>query len=188
MANRGADSAVIAEWDAEQNRPVHLIRVEFSTTVVTITDAYKDIDYNGETYTALGHFLSFSDIQETTELQVTNMIGQLSGIDQSMISIILGEQYIDRPVNVYLAMCASDWSVVSDPVLIFGGRINKPSIAEDPDAGTSIVSIEASNHLSDFERRPGRHTNDSEQQALFPGDRGFEFTSVLNKVVKWGQE
>ena len=38
----------------------------------------------------------------------------------------------------------------------------------------------------DFQRTPGRHTNDPEEQIWFPGDRGFKFVTNINQQIKWG--
>ena len=41
---------------------------------------------------------------------------------------------------------------MSDPLLIFNGRINNPVIQEDVDRGTSTVSVQASSLFVDFDR------------------------------------
>jgi len=189
MADRGATAAALAEMAKASNQPVHLLQVALDAPTGTIyaTDAYKDIEWGGNIYTALGHLLSFSDIEETAELQVASLTVTLSGVDQAYISLFLSEHYIDRALRIYTGFLDSSDTLIADPVLIFDGRMDQPVIQEDPDAGTSVVAVRATNAWVDFERRPGRHTNHQEQQIWFPGDRGFEFASEIVKDIVWGR-
>ncbi len=63
--------------------------------------------------------------------------------------------------------------------------MDEPIIDDDPNAGKSIVTLKATNHWADFGRRLGRRTN-YEEQNLFLGDMGLEFTSEINKEIRWG--
>jgi hypothetical protein len=188
MADRGASAAVITELGKSQNRPFHLVEVVFDVTPIYITDAWMNISRNGQTYTALGHFLGFSDIEESSELQVANLTAQLSGVDQSVISAVLTENYIDRPLRIYKGFLDGNMAVIANPVLIFEGRMDSPVIQENPDDGSCVVSVSATNAWVDFERLSGRHTNHEEQQIFFPGDMGFEFVSEITQEITWGRK
>ena len=76
--------------------------------------------------------------------------------------------------------------LVYEPVLVFDGLINRPVIEEDPENGTATISIEAANQFADFERRPGRHTSNAEQQLFYPGDKGMEYASQQDRNITWG--
>ena len=115
------------------------------------------------------------------------MSGELTGVEKTFISAVLSENYIDRVVTIYKAFLNSSMALITDPILIFSGRLNQPSITENPDAGTSTVSLTATSHWVDFERRPSRHTNHAEQQIHFSGDKGFEFASEITKEITWGR-
>ena len=152
-----------------------------------MTDAFKDISYNSNTYTAVGHFMGFSDIEEAAEVIVSSVTLSLGGIDQVWVSRVLNKAYIDRTVKVYTAFLDDALALVVDPVLIFEGRMDTPTIQENPDAGTSSVSVTATNAWVDFSRTTGRHTNHEEQQVHFAGDKGFEFASEIVSDIKWGK-
>ena len=188
MTDRGATTAVKTELAKSQNQPVHLMQVMFSTTPVYITDAWRDISWGGNTYTALGHLLGFSNIEETADLNVSSITAQLSGVDQSLISAVLGERYIDRVLRIYKAFLNDNMAVIANPILLFEGRMDAPVIEENPDDGTCTVSVQANNIWVDFERTSGRHTNHEEQQHYFPGDKGFEYVSELTKEIIWGRK
>ena len=188
MAERGATPAVLTELAKTQNQPCHLVQIVFDDVTSYLTDAYKIIPYDGNDYLAAGSFLSFSDIEETTDLTVTSLSLTISGVDQSFMAAILSKDFIDRQVLIYKAFLdVSDDSLIADPLLIFDGRMDAPFITEDPDAGTCEVVIKATNAWVDFQRRPGRRTSNAEQQLLFAGDLGMEFASEVTKEISWGR-
>ena len=185
--DRNASTSVITELGAEQNFPVHLCEIYFDNERIFLTDAYRQISWDGNDYISMGHLLGFGDIEETHELVVSNMTVSLSGVDQRYFSTFLSVSYVDRQITSYKSFLNVNTEVlVTDPILIFDGRMDQPVIAEDPDAGTSVVTVNCTNAWVDFERRPGRKTNYEEQQIWFPGDKGFEFASEITKEIKWG--
>jgi len=193
MADRDATAAVVTELGKAQNQPIHLIEVTVEDSAGTdipnyMTDAWMDIVWNGKTYRALGHFIGFSDIEETADVQVNSLSLSLSGVDQTWISAFLSYYYIDRPVKIYKAMLDTNMAVISDPVLIFEGRMDEPGIEENPDDGSCIVTVSATNVWVDFERKAGRHTNHEEQQIFFPGDLGFQYASEVVSDLTWGRK
>lgn len=186
MSGRGMSGAALAQVDALSNRPLHLVEMYLASGTLYITDAYRPIEWGANTYQATGHFLSFSGIEETADIQVSQATLALSGIDQAYIAVALGQTYIDRRITIRKAFLhPSTEAVIVDPCLIFDGRMDAFSVEEDPDSGQCTVSVSAASHWVDFERRPGRHTNHAEQQLYYPGDLGFEYASENNEAV-WG--
>jgi hypothetical protein len=186
--DRGASASVITQIEAEQNQPCHLLEMLFDSQTIYLTDLNRNISWRGQSYQAVGNFLNFSDIEESAELQVHSMTGELSGIGQEFVSLFLTENYIDRTVNLYKAFLNVSQSLVSEPILIFSGRINGVDIKEDPNRGTCSIAMEASSVWIDFNRRPGRRTTNSEQQSFYPNDLGFDFTSEMDKEIVWGRK
>jgi len=187
MTNRGATAAVIAEVAKQANQPFHLAEAVFDGETVRMTDAYRNVIWNGYEYIAVGYLLEFSDIKETATLQVSEITVSLSGIDQTLVSVFLSQNYIDRSFIIYKALFDENFAIISNPIPIFEGRMDDPVIDEDPDSGKSVISVRVSNHWVDFERIPGRHTNNEEQQLHYPGDKGFEYASEIVKDIWWGR-
>jgi hypothetical protein len=185
--DRGSSSAFQNEVVKGQNRPVHLVEVYFDDDTVRMTDAYKTITYNSNDYLGVGHFMGFSDIKESSQVVVSSVTLSLGGVDQAWVSRVLNKAYIDRTVKIYTAFLGDAQDLVSDPVLIFEGCMDKPTINEDPKSGKSSVSVSATNSWVDFNRKTGRHTNHEEQQVHFPGDMGFEYASEIVKEIPWGR-
>ena len=186
--DRGATPAIVAELGKSQNQPFHLVEVLFDTVPAYMTDAWTTIVWDGKTYLALGNFIGFSDIEESSDLQVAGITVQLSGVNQTMISAVLAENYIDRQVIIRKGFFDANMAVIADPVIIFDGRMDSPVIEENPDEGTCTVGITATNAWVDFERKSGRHTNHEEQQIFFPGDLGFQYSSEVVTDIVWGRK
>lgn len=187
MTARGMSAAARAQAAASSNQPIHLIAVYFDDLTARYTDAYRNIVWGGDTFTAAGSLLEFSGITESIELRVTQAQIRLSGVDQVWIAWLLAKQYVDRRVVIWKGFLSSTDSLVVDPVAILDGRMDAQTIEENPNEGTCIVTVSASSHWVDFERRPGRHTNDAEQQRHFSGDKGFEFAAQASKQITWGR-
>ena len=190
MSGRGASAAALAQIGAVQNSPFHLFEGYFDSATVYLTDWNRPVSWGGHTYLQGGHFLSFDGVQETADLQVTEAHVTLSGVDQTVISLVLNENYIDRRLVIYKAFMTSADALVVDPFAIFDGRMDAPVISEDPGTdgggGQCTVVLTASSHWVDFQRTPGRHTNDAEQQIFFPGDLGFIYASEASRQISWG--
>lgn len=186
MTQRGASAAALSAMGQAATGVCHLLELYLDTETVRVTDAWRPVSYGGNTYTALGEWVSFEPIRESTQVEVSSVRVQLSGVDQAMPARILSNDYIDRQLVIRKAFLDANEGLVVDPIPLFDGRCDAPRLVENPDANTSIVEIEAASQWSDFDRRPGRHTNHAEQQVWFPGDLGFEYVSEVNRQIKWG--
>ncbi len=184
--DRGSTSAFRTEIVKSANKPFHLVKLSFDDVSYFLSDAYIPVTYDSNTYTPTGSFLAFSDIVETNEANIETISISLSGVDTTYVNLFLAGGYLDRTVEIYKAFLDSSDALVSDPLLIFSGRLNKPVIKEDVDAGTSTVAVQASSLFVDFDRINARFTNNESQQSFFSGDTGFRFSSVVVRELNWG--
>lgn len=178
-------SALITSEVAKES--VHmfdLVELQFSTTVY-LTNSYKDVAWNGNTYLSTG-LLSMSAVTEDTELSAGSINVTLSGVDQDNISTALTEDFINDRVLIYRGFF-NDATVIVDPVLIFDGRIDSFDMPEDVTSGTSNLIWSVLSHWADFEKIAGRRTNHNDQIRYYPNDKGFEFASEIIKDIKWGR-
>jgi len=184
--DRGSTGAFQTEIVKSANKPFHLVKLSFDDVSYFLSDAYIPVTYDSNTYTPTGSFLAFSDIVETNEANIETISISLSGVDTTYINLFLSGGYLDRTVEIYKAFLDSNDALVSDPLLIFNGRLNNPVIKEDVDAGTSTIAVQASSLFVDFDRINTRFTNNESQQSFFAGDTGFRFSSVVVKELNWG--
>ena len=156
---------------------------------IYLTDYFRDITYNGNTYEAVGSFLGLSAIDSSSGLQVQDIKLTLEGISQSYISYVLQYYYIDRECEIHkVFLNSSTDATIGDPVKVFEGRLNNPTIQDDPTSGSTTVILTISNYLSDFDKRPTRFTNDTQHKGLYPDDNFFSRWGKIDKEIIWGKK
>lgn len=185
MPNRVTDSNIVTELDSTHQRVGHLCELKFDTGTVRISDMNRDVTFSGNLYTPGGHFVSFTGVEETAELQVRQARFTMSGVDQLYISAVLNETYLGRDIALHRAFFDSSMTLIG-AVTIFEGIMDKPTIALDPAQGKATVTIMATNNFARFERTRGRRTNHEENQLFFPGDKGFLAVTKVEKSLVWG--
>ena len=168
------------------NKPVHLVQADFATDSIYLCDYVKSLSYGGHTFSAAGHLLTFTDIEETAELDIAKVTISLSGVDSAYIAIFLGVEFIDRPITIYRGFI-SGGDIVGTACPIFAGRMDAPLITDSP-GDTTTVSVQATNYLIDFEAKAGRHTNYQEQRLYFPEDEGLYYASEIHRTVVWSPD
>ena len=182
---RGLTSAVNTELATDSLNPVTLVYLGVASGS-RYTDHYKDITYASNTYTASSLFMDASAVSESSEVEVTNIELRFSGADQTIISLFLNNNYMNKDVEVYKGFLDSSQSLISNPFLLFKGQIESFSV--DESINQSDVSIVATSHWSDFERKQGRYTNTNSQQTFFSGDVGFDYASQAVQELRWGRK
>lgn len=180
---RTINASTVTALESESVRLCHLVKIDFSTTLY-LTDNFFDVTYDGDTYDAASHFLSLDSTQETQDLRVGSMSMTISGVDQSYISIFLNQEYINRQVQIWLAILNASGAIIGDPIKTFDGQIVGYSLQESKDA--CAINMNVASHWADFERKTGRLTNNTSQQQYFSGDTGFRFAAKIRRDVKWG--
>ncbi len=163
--------------------PVELVYLGISTGTY-YTDHYKNLSYDGNTYTASSLFLGSSEVQENADVAVNTLSLKFSGADTTIISLLLNNNYMNKPAKVYRGFLNDSQALIADTFLLFDGRISSFTLEED--ATTSSVNIIIASHWADFEKISGRRTAENSQKLYFPNDKGMEFASQTAKKIKWG--
>ena len=182
---RSLTSAVKTELATNKLNPVTLVYLNIDGGQ-RFTDHYKNISYDGNTYTASSLLLGVSDVGETSEVAVDSITVAFTGADQTIISLLLNNDYMDKVAEIYKGFLDASQTLISDPFLLFKGRIESFAIEED--ATNSQVSVSIASHWSDFEKQKGRKTNTNSQQLFFAGDVGFDYSSKSVQQIKWGRK
>ncbi|MEE4292303.1 MAG: hypothetical protein V2J13_11210 [Cycloclasticus sp.] len=183
---RDLTSPVEAAAAASKIATCHLLTVYLDGQTIYWCDYHRNVTFGAQEYSAAGQLLGFDGLEETSDIAVNAVTVTLSGIDTANISLILSNYYLDRRLTIHRAFFDEDDALIADPVMIFDGRMNRPQIEEDPENGTSNLSVEAGNQFADFERKPGRHTSSDEQRLHFPDDLGLEYATEIDKTLTWG--
>lgn len=186
MTERNMTAAYSTALSQTQITVYHLYRGEFVDGTLYLTDLPFDTTFNGNTYVGAGAALGYDAIEEVSGLQANGVNIHFNASSAEILATLLDQNLIDRPVYIYRGLLDSSNQPVVDPLIIFEGRSDSMDLKEDSEKGTLQISLSCFDENVDFERVNGRRTNDEEQQALFPGDKGFEFIADgMDKVTVW---
>ena len=185
---RSLTSAVKTELATNDIRPVPLITLGFGTPV-NITDCSfsltSSVSGSSVTYNASDFILGISNHTEETDITKSSVSLVLSGADQTFISTVLGENVVNDSVDIFRGFLDDSNSLISDPFLLYRGKIDSFDIAETDK--NSQVNLSIVSNWADFEKKNGRKTNNTSQQRFFSGDVGMDFSSQTVQDIKWGR-
>ena len=180
--SRGLSTAVKTQLASGSFGIAHLVKLELNSTYY-YTDFSNDIADGGNTYSANGFLTSLSGFSETSTMNIGMMNVALSAVNQTIVSDVLNNGHLHRAVTIKRAILDNSYAVTGS-FIIYAGFIEGMSIRDTK--GASAIGFSVANHWADFERREGRHTNDSSQQHFFPNDKSFEFAPKAGKKLIWG--
>ena len=181
---RSLSGSLTTELATNKLNPIDLIYIGVNTGYY-YTDHYKNISYGGNTYQATSLFLGVSDASESSEVSVNDLVVKFTGADQTIISLFLNNDYMDKSAHIYRGFLNDSQTLISDPFLLFEGRIENFNIDETDTS--SEVSISIASHWADFDKVAGRRTNTNSQKLYFSTDKGFDYASLSVREIKWGR-
>tara|TARA_R100000353_G_scaffold111758_1_gene80113 strand:- start:303 stop:869 length:567 start_codon:yes stop_codon:yes gene_type:complete len=186
---RTLTTAVKNELATNNISPIHLLTIGFSTPV-NITDCIFDITSSvsgsSVTYTSSAFLLDTTSFEEQTDISKTSLTINLSAVDTSFVSVVLGENIVNDSVKIFRGLLDSSNSLIADPILLYEGNIDTFQISESKN--NANVSLTVVSHWADFEKKSGRRTNNISQQRFFSSDVGMDFSSQTVLDLKWGRE
>jgi hypothetical protein len=179
---RGLSSSLLTELANQTIKPIILLEIGFSA-VQRLTNHYKDITHNSNTYTASGHLLSIGTKSESSEIDVANFQIELSGVDNTFTSILLNNNVSNDAVTIDIGLLNSTDTLI-DTFNFDKGFIESFSI----NTNDASIILNCTSHFADFSRVAGRRTNTGSQQVYFPNDTGMEFAGLTTRDILWGRK
>lgn len=143
---------------------------------VYVCTAAQNIIYDGKTWTGIGGNMTFDKVSSTNDLSSYGVNITLSGVDRSIIALILQKKYIGRVCKMYLMQFKDDGTIDGTPLLLFWGFANGGfKITENftNDIPTCTVVARMTDRLGEVEVVTGIQTNLASHQKISPGDTFF---------------
>lgn len=183
---RTLPEALSTELNASELKPFYAVELLFDSGDLRFWTGYDEITANGETWAGSGIVMGISGTSEPADMSANGMTITFSGLDTSIIAVLLGENYRGRSAKVYLGALDATNQPVSDMYQIFAGRMDVMTLQESGDAATVVISVE--NVLIDLERsRPIRLTNEDHLNR-FSGDNSLSGVAQLqDRQISWGR-
>lgn len=176
-----------AELDSGEITPALLVHIEFESADLHLWNGIGDLVWNSQTFLGNGWFQNFSPVREEGEMSPQGIDITLTGIPQSLVSLVLAQSVQNKFGRLYLGFLNDAGVIIQDPFLMYEGNLDVPTLSEAADGPTINITIE--NRLLDLDRpRDFRYTNQS-QKIFYEFDRGFEYVESLQDWEGyWGQK
>ena len=193
---RNLSPSALEQTLAGQLAPAYFLCIEFLTETVylwsglgTITPAGPAYDPTasfpyGQTFTGMGWMGAIRAVPEVTDVVASNITLSLSGIPSELVTDALDAVRQNSVATLWLgfmSLAPGNPSVVLDPVQVFQGALDVPTVTEG--STTCSISITCENPLIDLNRSPDRRYTDVDQQIDYPGDTGFFQVQLLQDFL-----
>lgn len=179
----------MAQVLAGQLRPALFLEIEFLTETVwlwngfgTMTPGGPAVDPNssfpyGQTFLGMGWMGEVRSVPQVADVVAQGLNLTLSGIPAELVSDAINAVRQNSIATLWLGCLDSNNGVIGDPVQIFQGSLDVPTLSEG--AETATISISCENPLIDLNRPPNRRFTDVDQQFMYNGDLGFFQVQLL---------
>ena len=184
--SRRATQAVLEALEAQSLRPAILFEGEFASGWVRVWTGDFDLTWEGQTWIGAGALIGLGTLEDTTDIVASGTVVSLSGVPLDLISLAIAEARQGKPGRIWLALLTPERDIIADPLQAFSGRLDVPEISED--GATCTITLSYESRLIDLGTpRSWRYTHEN-QQALYPGDMGFEHvTAIQDRDITWGR-
>jgi len=174
----------IPQVEANNIKHCLLIDLTLDTTTYYISNSWKAILHDGNTYTELGAFLQVGEFQEDIKTTNGDLNMVLTGIPAGNVQTVLTNPVKGGAVTISRAFF-DDAYVVSAVYPRYKGIITNYNISESVDLEngdiTNSVGISVASINTILENRVnGQRTNPQDRNQFFAGDQTFDRVPVIN--------
>jgi len=178
-------AAVTAEVTAQTLEPAVAVELFFDSGTIRLWSGHESRSYGGNTFLGAGNLLSVSLANESIDIAAKSVSVGLNGINSSIVSLALSEDFRDRTLKIWLWFLDSG-SIVADPYNLFTGYMNTINIQDSGE--TCTIAVTAESRLVDLQRPRLRRYTSEDQKISFPNDLGLDFvTNIQEAQVNWGK-
>jgi hypothetical protein len=160
------------------------VLMDFPSGMLRVNNSGVTIPWDGHDWLGVGRLGGIGAIEEGATLEARGLQLAISGVPPENIAIALGQSYQGRDCKVWAAPLTEGHAVLSDPALVFWGRMDTMDI----DLGeTATITVSAESRLADWNRPRVRRYNHEDQQIDFAGDLFFDQgPQMVEKELRWG--
>ena len=173
---------------ADNVDPFFAVKLEFESGDTRLWTGTGDVSFEAgsgsETFQGAGDLASVSAVEENGGVESGGVTFSLSGINSSLLSLALSENYQGRNATLYLGLLSSG-SVIADSYILFRGAMDMMDISDTGE--TATIQVKAENRLVALKKAKFRRYTNEDQKLIDPTDEGFSFINDLqDKTITWG--
>lgn len=189
--SRTIPSAIDGVLDDAFVIPIFFVELDFDTDPLYVHTDLGSITTLGRTWLGTGGLGEISPIEETEEQKAPGLKLRMAITSEASGSIfqeLTQQDYYQRPVVIYFSTRDTiTGALEASPFEVFRGKADVAEITHG--FGTSYVDLLVESEWADGERANAQIYSDSQLQAEYSGDLGFEFlTHLVNAKVVWGSD
>lgn len=191
--SREVAQAILNALSDDSVEVFYAVDLDFDSGNLRLWTGYGNKTINSQTYVGTGDLLQIDGLEETSDLSATNTTLVLNGLDSTILTYALTEEYQGRLVTIY-------WGLNNNTVEVFSGYMDQMRILDSGDTSTIELTVES--RLITLERpNARRYTAESHaavrlRKWLDDGNSGtpaadtfFDWTTKLqDKQIVWGRE
>lgn len=174
--------AVQDETARNSRERIHLVALEFASATLRVNSSIAGVTWNANLYHGVGGVFGFRSVEESGDIGGSPLEIAFSGLDGRIMDSVLAEDYLGRRGFLWRAyLHPVTRQLLDDPILLYRGDMNggftirhAPSVA-GRERGTVEVTAQLTSRIARLNETNGFQTNMHSHQAIFPGDRFFEF-------------
>tara|TARA_B100000945_G_scaffold321149_1_gene334124 strand:+ start:3606 stop:4283 length:678 start_codon:yes stop_codon:yes gene_type:complete len=164
------------------------VEAEFDNDVLRINTTAGDVIFGGNTYQGVGTLLSMSAFEDTAEMKSSGLTISLSGLDPSILSHSLTNDYHNRPITVFTGFLDGGGEHAGAVMTSFKGRMTSMQISESAE-GANTITVNCENRLVDLKRPSNLRYAKESQKLIDSTDTGFNRMEKLATVeILWGKK
>ena len=183
--SRTVPAALLTALDGDEIDVFYAVDLAFDSSNIRLWTGYGDKTINSNTYTGSGNLLTIDGLEEASDLSARGTTLTLNGLDSTIVTYALTEEYQGRLVTIY-------WGVGNNTVEVFSGYMDKMTIQDSAEGATIQLTVES--RLIALERpNVRRYTRESHAgvrtaKSLSGSDTFFDWvTKLQDKQIVWGR-
>jgi hypothetical protein len=149
-----------------------LAKLEFITVDLYLSTRNRDLDWNGHTWQGNSVFRPPRSVRNSKDNTSNGIAIPLVGYDQTIMSLVLEDINQSKKCEIYFGMLDVSDNLITDPYPLFVGRFDTATVQSS--GGQREIVLVYENDFMVMTRVNAFRYTDQSQQALFPGDTGFE--------------
>lgn len=187
MSRSNLTAANRTEATAASLRMVAMLDIAFPSGTLYATSGDHALTFNGNTYSPTGVMVGDPQgLAETVDLSARRISVQMSGLDSSLITKLMGDAYNYATANLYVGFLNERGALVGDPYVV-GNALRLSQCTVSLNQGTGAVEVSAET-LEVLDARSSAQLATPESQHLrYPGDVGMDdVRAIMEMEVIWG--
>lgn len=180
---RDIPAEIITALESGNFRPLFMVEIEFDTPLY-FSSAFGERTVASISYFGAGNLGNITSAKENSDLDPNQVEITLAGISDASLTAVGTSNYLNRDVRIKVAMLDDNGAVLGNTT--FNYFIGKTDEVKYNYGKNSSITITARDRLADWSRPRIERNMNADQQARYPGDKGFEFVGqVADKRIVW---